>query len=101
VGYRFLDDLDGGTGHTERRGIVEATTRVFLSRVMWLTNRVRVDARDVEDGFSTRFRYRLGIEREWVVAGVTVLPYVQKEIFYDTRFDTGTVSAITPAPRLR
>lgn len=88
VGYRFLDDLDGGTGHTERRGIVEATTRVFLSRVMWLTNRVRVDARDVEDGFSTRFRYRLGIEREWVVAGVTVLPYAQGEIFYDTRFDS-------------
>ena len=62
--------------------------RVHLSRVIWLTSRGRVEARDVEGEFSSRFRYRLGIEREWVVAGVTVLPYAQAEVFYDTRFDT-------------
>jgi hypothetical protein len=66
----------------EHRGIVEATIRIFLSRVMWLTSRGRIDIRDVDDEFSTRFRYRLGA-------------------FDDTRFDRATGSAIRPAPRSR
>jgi hypothetical protein len=49
---------------------------------MWLTSRGRIDIRDVDDEFSTRFRYRLGA-------------------FDNTRFDRATGSAIRPAPRSR
>lgn len=45
-----------------------------------------VDLRDLDGEFSTRFRYRLGAEREFTVGGVTLVPYAQAEVFYDTRF---------------
>ena len=87
LGYQLLgnlDDRDGGV--TEHRGIVEATGRVPLPWDVWLANRMRVELRDLDGDFSTRFRFRLGIERQFVVAGRTVVPYAQAEVFYDTRF---------------
>ena len=88
VGYRLAGSLDGREDRfTEHRGIVELTARVPLPLEVWLANRGRVDLRDVDGDFSTRFRYRLGIEREFTVGGVTLVPYAQAEVFYDTRFD--------------
>lgn len=87
VGYRLVGSLDGdGEGVEEHRGILEGTTRAPLAWDVWLVNRVRVDLRDLDGSFSTRFRYRLGIEREVTLAGITMVPYVQAEVFYDTRF---------------
>jgi hypothetical protein len=40
----------------------------------------------VNGEFSTRFRYQLGIEREITLGGVTLVPYAQAEVLYDTRF---------------
>ena len=86
IGYRLLGSIDGREdGFHEHRGIVEATGRVPLPFEFWLVNRGRVDLRDVDGEFSARFRLRGGLEREVVIGGVTTVPYVQAEVFYDTR----------------
>lgn len=89
AGYVMSGDLDDRSdGSSERRGILEATARLSLPHEIWLVNRFRTDLRDVDDDFSKRYRYRLGIEREFTVRGTTWVPYAQAETFYDTRFDT-------------
>ena len=89
VGYQaVLDNLDDWRdGVTEHRGILELTARVQLPSDVWLVNRARVDLRGLSGDISARLRYRLGIEREFtVVGGVTLVPYAQAEVSYDTRF---------------
>lgn len=78
------DESKGGI--SEHVGIVEVTARLSLPADVWLVSRGRVDLRDLDGEFSTRVRYRLGIEREFTVGGVPLVPYVQAEILYDTRF---------------
>lgn len=89
VGY----DLFGGhlgqgeEATTEHRGIFEVTARVVaLPLDVDLVNRARVELRDISGDFSTRFRYRLGIERAFSVGGVGLVPYARAEVFYDSRF---------------
>lgn len=89
VGYVVLGSPDGGaSGPTERRGIAELTARVPLPREVWLVNRGRVDLRDVGGEYSQRYRLRVGVEREFTVNGVVLVPYAQAEAFYDSRYDT-------------
>ena len=84
-----LGSPDGGaSGPTERRAIAEVTGRVALPQAVWLVNRARVDLRDLDGEFSQRYRLRIGVEREFVVDGVVLVPYAQAETFYDTRYDT-------------
>lgn len=88
VGYSVLNGPDRrGRSPTERRGIFEVTARFPLFNEFWLVNRGRVDLRDIQGEHSQRYRLRLGIEREFSVGGVAVVPYAQAEVFYDTRFD--------------
>ena len=87
VGYQLSGTFDGrDRGVREHRGVLEGTGRVPLPHEVWLVNRGRVDLRDIDGEFSARFRYRLGIEREFTVSGVVLVPYAQAEVFYDTRF---------------
>ena len=87
IGYQLLGNLDDREDDfTEHRGILEVTARAPLLSDVWLVNRARVDLRDLDGEFSTRFRYRLGIEREFTVGGMTLVPYAQAEVFYDSRF---------------
>jgi hypothetical protein len=89
VGYVVLTSPDSrGSGPEERRGILEITGRIPLPNEVWLVNRGRVDLRDIQGQSSQRYRYRLGIEREFTASGVPIVPYAQIEAFYDTRFDT-------------
>jgi hypothetical protein len=89
VGYVALSTPDErSSGPTERRGIIELTGRIPLPQEVWLVQRGRVDLRDFGGESSQRYRYRLGIEREFTVSGVVMVPYAQAEIFYDTRFDS-------------
>jgi hypothetical protein len=88
VGYLMSGDLDGrDDGSTEHTFLLEATARLELPWELWLVNRGRVDFRDVDGASSERYRYRAGIEREFNVFGLVMVPYVQAEIFYDTRLD--------------
>lgn len=89
AGYLFSRDLDdrddGSTTHTI---LLETTTRLELPAQIWMVNRARVDFRDIDGETSQRYRMRVGMEREFTVGGVVMVPYVQAEIFYDTRFDS-------------
>lgn len=88
VGYLASGYLDGrDDGSNVRTFLVEATARLELPGKFWLVNRGRVDFRDVDGAFSERYRFRAGIEREFTVCGLVMVPYAQAEIFYDTRFD--------------
>lgn len=87
VGYLQLGSPDNrGFGPTERRAIAELTGRVPLPQQVWLINRARLDLRDLGGEFSKRARFRVGIEREFNLGGVVIVPYAQAEVFYDTRF---------------
>lgn len=91
VWARFGYLLSGGQGglkdFNERRVIVQATVRVPLANEFWLMHRGQVDLRDVEGQASQRYRYRAAVEREFTLQGVTVVPYAQAEVFYDTRYN--------------
>jgi hypothetical protein len=87
VGYGLAGSQNGLKDFNERRGVLEATGRMPLSNEFWLVHRGRVDLRDIEGASSQRYRYRLGIEREFTVRGVVQVPYAQAEYYYDTRFD--------------
>ena len=87
VGYRLVGNLDEPHArHLEHRGIFEVTGRAPLPFDLWLVNRARADLRDIDGEVSARFRYRLGLEREVTVGGITLVPYAHAEVFYDTRF---------------
>jgi hypothetical protein len=89
AGYVVSHDLDdrddGSTTHTI---LLEMTTRLELPAQIWLVNRARVDFRDIDGETSQRYRLRVGIEREFNVRGVVMVPYAQAEFFFDTRFDS-------------
>ncbi len=88
VGYAVLSSPDKqGKGPEESRGILELTGRVPLPNDVWLVNRGRVDLRDIQGHSSQRYRLRFGIEREFSVGGVVIVPYGQAEVSYDTRYD--------------
>jgi hypothetical protein len=89
VGVRRLGSIDGrDDGTRESRLLVEATARFELAGSAWLVNRLRLDLRDVDGKGSSRYRYRIGAEKEFAASGgTTFVPYVQAEWFYDTRFD--------------
>jgi hypothetical protein len=82
VSHEFEDD-----GSTTQTILLETTARLKLPAEFWLVNRGRVDFRDIDGESSQRYRLRLGIEREFTVCGVVMVPYAQAEIFYDTRYD--------------
>src|SRR5664279_2516198 len=88
VGYTVsgdLNDWDGGS--ITQTILLETTARLELPGQIWLVNRGRVDFRDIGGEFSQRYRLRVGIERAFTVCGVVMVPYVEAETFYDTRYD--------------
>jgi hypothetical protein len=71
----------------EWRGIVELTGRASLPLDILGALRNRFDLRWLDDGYSTRYRIRLSLEKEMdVIPGWTIVPYVSAEPFYDSRF---------------
>lgn len=91
VGYEvFARPDDQGNGPTERRLLTELTAQAPLWRPssIWLVCRLRIDFRDLRGAYSKRYRYRMGVQREIPLnGGRSLIPYVQAEILYDTRYD--------------
>jgi hypothetical protein len=88
AGYVVSGDLDGRDDEITQMMLLEMTGRFELPWEVWLVNRARVDFRDIDGERSQRYRVRVGIEREFTVCRVVMVPYLQAETFYDTRFDT-------------
>jgi hypothetical protein len=88
VGYDYLwTPLDTPEPSHESRGILELTGRAPLPGGLSAVNRARVDFRDKNGSYSTRYRERLTLERETPFFGMETIPYAQAEVLYDTRYD--------------
>ena len=71
----------------EDRGILSLWGKYPLPGEVWLEGRARADLRWIGGEYSTRYRWRVEATREFVVLDHAVVPYLNVEWFYDTRYD--------------
>jgi hypothetical protein len=86
VGYRYIHSY-GSDDPGENRGVLEATTRFPLAFGLLVSDRHRFDLRSIGGEFSWRYRNRLTIENEYKIGRLKFNPYVRGEIYYDSRYD--------------
>jgi hypothetical protein len=81
---------DGGEAYEEKALLVEWHIRVPLTGQVLLSHRLRTDLRWLGDDreFSTRWRYRVMVEKEVADARPSLVPYGSAEAYYDSRYDT-------------
>jgi len=92
LSYRYLPAVEGPTEH---RVGVEATGRYPLIRGVLLSDRNRADLRYIDGIFSWRYRNRITAERTFSVRSVHFAPYLRAEVFYDSRFEKWSRTALT------
>jgi len=89
LGGKSLDDH--GAEYTEYTAFGELHLRLPLPRgVMW-SHRLRSELRWLGSGdaeFSTRWRYRLMVEKELIAGRASFVPYVSVEPYFDSRYET-------------
>ena len=82
---------DQGDEYTEYTAFGELHQRIPIKGGILLSHRLRSELRwlnkDTHE-FSTRWRYRVMVEREFAAGRVSFVPYVNVEPYYDSRFDT-------------
>jgi len=83
---RSLDDQ--GQTYRENTMFLELHNRTPLIGDVLLSHRLRTDLRWLGDGpeFSYRWRYRLMVEKEFQVGQTSIVPYVNIEPYYDSRY---------------
>jgi len=87
LGYTRVLKAEGGSTHaSEDRAVVSGYARAELPAEVWLEARARADLRWMSDDYSTRYRLRLEVNREFTVLDHSVAPYFNAEAFYDTRY---------------
>jgi len=87
VGYRYIAS-PGESGH-ENRGILELNGHTLpLWAGVDLAARLRWEARDDDGVHSDRYRVRLQAEKRIRADGHSLIPFVNAEAFYDTRYDS-------------
>jgi len=88
VGYDHVFKAEGKTKATpEDRGIVALHARAYLPAGILFEGRARADLRWIGGDYSTRYRLRGELNRDFNVREHLVTPYIQAEVFYDTRYD--------------
>lgn len=88
LGARSLDDK--GAVYNEDMAFLELHVRIpFVGHVLF-SHRLRSDLRWIGDDntFSTRWRYRMMIEKEYEVGITSLVPYINVEPYYDSRYKT-------------
>lgn len=83
IGYRYIPTLNKPS---ENRVEVELTPRYAFPGSLLLSNRNRIDIRDINQEWSWRFRERLTLERNFRIGKIFLGPYAQGEMFYDSRY---------------
>jgi hypothetical protein len=81
---------DEGQNYKERTGFVEFHLRNPLKNNVLVSHRVRADLRFLGDDnpdFSWRLRYRLQIEKEFTIKKTSLVPYINVEPYYDSRYE--------------
>lgn len=92
LGYRYMPSTDGTVEH---RGLAEATGRYPLVRGVLLSDRNRVDFRDLGGQFFWRYRNRISAERTFAIHGYHFTPYLRAEAFYDSQSAKWSRTALT------
>ncbi len=88
LGYDHVFKQEGEEASTpEDRGIVAVHGRAYLRAGILFEARGRADLRWIGGDYSTRYRLRGELNRDFEVRGRLVDPYLQAEAFYDTRYD--------------
>jgi len=87
IGYDHIFKAENQTRTAqENRGIVALYGRVHLPGAILFEARPRADLRWIEGSYSTRYRLRFEVNRDFTVLDRVVTPYFQAEYFYDTRY---------------
>ena len=92
LGYRYMPSTDGTVEH---RGIAEVTGRYPLVRGVLLSNRNRVEFRDISGQLFWRYRNRLSGERTFAIHGYHFFPYLRAEVFYDDKVSKWSRTELT------
>lgn len=81
---------DEGESFSENTAFGEFHYRIPYKGAFLVTHRLRTDFRWLgsENEFSQRLRYRLMIEKELKAKKVSIVPYINAEAYYDSRFNT-------------
>ena len=74
-------EAQGAVGRVHPRDVKGLLGDVLLS------DRNRIDLRDIAGEFSWRYRNRLSVEKEFSIGRVRVNPYTRFEVYYDSRYD--------------
>jgi hypothetical protein len=93
VGYRYIHPYTGDAPD-EHRGVLELTARHNMPGGVLVSDRNRMDLRSVGGEYSWRYRNRLTIEREFSIGRFKPSPYVRGEVYYDSRFDKWSRTAL-------
>jgi uncharacterized protein DUF2490 len=101
VGYtRIFKASDGPVEVAEDRGVVALYGRALLPEDTTVEARVRADLRWLGGDYSTRYRFRIEANREFQVAGHAVVPYINAEWFYDTRYSGWSRTLVQAGPEI-
>jgi hypothetical protein len=89
IGYARVFEATDSTGVevAEDRGVLALYGRIPLPAAIWLETRTRADFRWIGSEYSNRYRFRFDLSREFAVRDHAVVPYINFEWFYDTRYD--------------
>lgn len=88
AGFRYISNLGAGVPYLEHRWIVDCTPRFPLPGKLIVSDRNRGEMRFVKSKpFSTRYRNKLQLERDFALGHLVYTPYISEEVFYDTRYD--------------
>jgi len=85
---RSLDDQD--QAYREITALLELHFRTPFKHNVLVSHRLRSDLRwlgDDDPAFSSRLRYRLMVEKEYQAGRTSIVPYVNGEAYYDSRYD--------------
>lgn len=88
AGFRYISSLANGASYLEHRWIVDCTPRFPLPGNVVISDRSRGEMRFISGKpFSTRYRNELQLERDFAIGHIVYTPYINAEVFYDTRYD--------------
>jgi hypothetical protein len=81
---------DQREAYAEHSALAELQARIPLEGGFLLSHRFRTDFRWLGENFefSTRYRYRLQLEREIAAGSISFVPYFDVEPYYDSRDET-------------
>ena len=89
AGYRYITSLgESSSPYLEHRWVVELTSRTPLPGKLVMADSSRGELRFIGgQPFSTRYRNKLQLERDFSFGSLVFTPYLNGQLYYDTRYD--------------